>query len=279
MSDKSKKKILPIQVTQTLPIFTLKDAQTALQSQEDRLSTWIQDVHSPSLLELFELHKNIKSIKLLIAKIIGDNASLTERLSNLQSAYDQLLTNYNTVSESLAKEVIARERLQAEVSALKETVDELTGDKQCVEAAIIVRAAEVRFLDLLCSQAPKEWREYYSKVCDLEADILSGDAHESIQHLWDVYKERYWKKRDINRLLRDFSNTRATITYKEDRDVDYYRKLTEEQVRSTFSSAYFRESVSDPPTAIPDHLVQAALELHKLTATPIDSQSSENDGR
>ncbi len=262
---------MQIQFTESLPLFTLEDAQAALKLQENLIYSWIEVLHSPSALELLELQKNIKLIKILIGKIIGDNASLTLRLSNLQSAYDQLVANYNTVSESLAEEVTARELLQAEVSALKETVGELTGDKQCVEAASIVRAAETRFLDLLCSQAPKEWRVYYSKVSDLEADILSGEAHETIKYLWTVHNARYWNKRDINRLLRDLSVTRATITHKEDRNVDYYRKLTEEQVRSTFSSAFFRESAYDKPTRIPDHLVETALKLHKLTATPTDS--------
>jgi hypothetical protein len=113
-------------------------------------------------------------------------------------------------------------------------------------------------------------------VSDLEADIQSGQAHETIKQMWASTNSRYWNKRDMNILLRNLSVTRATITHKEDRNVDYYRKLTEEQVRSTFSSVRFRESALD---LIPDHLVQAALNLHKLTATPPISQSSEKKAK
>jgi hypothetical protein len=62
------------------------------------------------------------------------------------------------------------------------------------------------FLDLLCSKAPSHWREYYSKVSDLddlEQDIESGEAHDTIKLLWNQYKSQYWKKRDMIRLLRD----------------------------------------------------------------------------
>jgi hypothetical protein len=93
MSGESKNGVLQIQFTQTLPLFTLEDAQAALQSQENLIDSWIQDLHSPSSLELVELHKNIISIKLLIVKIIGDNASLTEAVKFarcLQPTCDQL---------------------------------------------------------------------------------------------------------------------------------------------------------------------------------------------
>ena len=64
---------MQIQFTESLPLFTLEDAQAALKLQENLIDSWIEVLHSPSALELLELQKNIKLIKILIGKIIGDN--------------------------------------------------------------------------------------------------------------------------------------------------------------------------------------------------------------
>jgi hypothetical protein len=72
---------MKIKFTHTSQLITLEDVQAALQSQENLLDSWIQHLHSPSSLELMDLHDNIKSIKLLIARNIGDNNSLAFLLS------------------------------------------------------------------------------------------------------------------------------------------------------------------------------------------------------
>ena len=172
------------------------------------------------------------------------------------------MARYNVVSKSLAEEVTARELLQAEVSGLKETVGKLICDKQCFKAASIVRAAEIRFLDLLCSQAPKKWRGYYSKVCDLEVDILSDEAHESIKDLWAVHNNaKYWNTRDINRLLRDLS---VINTHNKEGRSSHCRLLS--PVGRRAGSQYIHSLLStttNPPRQFLTISSKAALQLHK----------------
>jgi chaperonin cofactor prefoldin len=193
-------------------------------------------------------------------------------------SYDKLKTDAEALECKVGHLEDKVLQMETSLKEQKETIEKLGGDAAIIEAATILSAAENRFITLLCKKCPDQ-REYYSKVADCLWDIKEGDAHAELVKQWELLKH-YWPLRDMRRICRDFSQSRAMVAHKEDRDPNYYLNLSGNQVKNTLKDTYVQPDIANNPKLIPKHIVNIIVELHNLTAAKVASQingASEKD--
>jgi hypothetical protein len=254
-----------------------ESSETLFAKIEGSIEEWIQNMHSPTPMELALISHLLKKLKNAIKtekqkdqtkiKTLERHVeSLESAVSELQNDSEETKTALEETKTALKTTLNLVQELQDELKNVKVLLKKNEGVSKVIEAKSIASAAEIRFMRLILGDdADEEDLERYSRVNKIIDDYEVNSLPLPIRNRWETYMG-YWESGpySMRKIFDHLSWKRGSVAHREDRDENHYTMLSNEDVATALSGLGLRKDE-----------IKLVVKLHELTITQDDNLRSE----
>lgn len=230
--------------------------------------------HFLKLDNLHGLYENIRKLKSMVGQLEGSNDSLTSHLNCLEASLDAEVKRREELECTVVALKSATDVLTVEVDTLRKQVGKLSEDSAVVYAKSIVRAAESRFVKLLCEGMSHDKREDFNfKTMKEINDVSVHELPDSVRMQQNIHGKA-WCHRIMARVIRNLTKASAPCCHREDREQVHFETLSEDNVLQALNRLPAHQRFNDKEK-------QTVLMLHKAsmkTTEDVEITTRTDDG-